>query len=81
MGGDGYVLALFAHGHLHELGLLQAVDSRYQVRQTVVVGVLVHEDKEAGIVECLARQHAVEAAEGRGVCWKDGFHYYGVFIG
>ena len=47
----------------------------------MVVGVLVHEDKEAGIVECLARQHAVEAAEGRGVCWKDGFHYYGVFIG
>ena len=81
LGGDGYVLALFAHGHLHELGLLHAVDFRYQARQTVVVGVLIHEDKEAGIVECLARQHAVEAAEGRGVCWKDGFHYYGVFIG
>lgn len=63
LGGDGYVLALFAHGHLHEFRLMETADTRNEVRQAVVVGVFVHKYKEACIVECLASQDAVHFSE------------------
>ena len=64
LGGNGNVLAFLAHRHLHEFRLMETADTRDEVRQAVVVGVFVHKYEEACIVECLARQHAVESAEG-----------------